>query len=319
MQDAEIGQRGYLITGVEEYLDPYNAALPAVAPHLKTLRTLTVDNVNQQRRIDMLARLSDEFLTGLKDRLDVRRHEGFEVARLAVLKGKSKALMEDIRKVLAEMNNEEQVLVLLGLFIQHNIAQPLSDLSSTAARMATGDLSLSAPADHRRDEVGVLLNTFSHMLQYQRAMVRVAERIAEGDLTVDVHPQSEHDALGQAFATMVASLRRITRELLEAVNVLASSASQILATTTQIAAGAAETATSVSQTSTTVEEVKQTAQVSSHKSRTVSDGAQKAAQIAQQGRQAVGETTAGMSHIQTQMATTAESIVHLSEQNQAIS
>ena len=176
----------------------------------------------------------------------------------------------------------------------------------------------SVPAHQRRDEVGVLVNTFSHMLQYQRGMLRVAEQIAAGDLTVDVHPQAEHDTLGHAFASMVATLRRINRQVLEAVNVLASSTSEILATTSQIASGAAQTATSVSQTTTTVEEVKQTAQVSTQKSRSVSESAQKAVQIAQQGRKAVGDTTAGMSDIQEQMAATADSIMRLSEQSHAI-
>ena len=76
-----------------------------------------------------------------------------------------------------------------------------------------------------------MVNTFSHMLQVsQRGMLRVAEQIA-GNLTVDVHPRSEHDTLGHAFASMVTTLRRINRQVLEAVNVLASSTSGILATT----------------------------------------------------------------------------------------
>ena len=71
----------------------------------------------------------------------------------------------------------------------------------------------------------------------------------------------------------------------------------------------------MSQTTTTVEEVKQTAQVFTQKSRSVSESAHKAVQIAQQGRKAVGDTTAGMSDIQEQMAATADSIVRLSEQS----
>jgi methyl-accepting chemotaxis protein len=210
------------------------------------------------------------------------------------------------------------VLTLVGLFLRHNIAKPLTGLSNVVARMATGDLSLSVSENRRQDEVGVLSHTFSRMLQYQRDMVRVAEQMAAGDLTVVVHPVSTHDTLGHAFATMIANFRRINTQVREAVNVLASSTSEILVTTAQIASGAVQTATSVSQTTTTVEQVKQTAQVSSQKSRSVSDSAQKAVQITQQGRQAVESSTIGMSHIQEQMAATAESIVRLSEQNQAI-
>lgn len=117
---------------------------------------------------------------------------------------------------------------------------------------------------------------------------------------------------------MVSNLRQVMQEFQEAMNVLAAAASEILATTAQVASSTAETATAVSQTSTTVEEVKQTALVSTQKSRSVSDSAQKVAQVAQHGRQSVEAATAGMEHIQQQMAATVESIVRLSEQSQAI-
>ena len=112
--------------------------------------------------------------------------------------------------------------------------------------------------------------------------------------------------------------RTITHQLRESIVQLSSSASEILATTSQVASGAAETATAVSQTTATVEEVKQTAQVASQKARYVSDSAQKVAQVSLSGRKAVEDAIAGMHAIQEQMASIAESIVHLSEQSQAI-
>ena len=51
------GQRGYLITGVESFLEPYHAASPVIAPHLKALRAFTADNGPQQRRMETLERL----------------------------------------------------------------------------------------------------------------------------------------------------------------------------------------------------------------------------------------------------------------------
>jgi len=115
-----------------------------------------------------------------------------------------------------------------------------------------------------------------------------------------------------------AMTRSIAGPLRQAIGTLASSASEILATTTQVTSGAAETATAVSETTTTVEEVKQTAQVSSQKAKYVSESAQKAAQVSQAGKKAVDKTIDGMSRIQQQMESIAESIVRLSEQSQAI-
>lgn len=212
------------------------------------------------------------------------------------------------------------LLLSLGivLFLSRIIANPLNEISKSAEQMARGDLSVSIVANGRRDEVGVLAQTFSRMTQSLQEMAGFARQIAASDLRVQVKPQSERDVLGNAFATMVENLRRMISELLEGVNVLASSASEILASTTQVASGAAETGTAIAQTTTTVEEVKQTAQVSSQKAKYVSDSAQKATQVGHTGRKAVEASIDGMKRIQTQMESIAESVVRLSEQSQAI-
>jgi methyl-accepting chemotaxis protein len=167
----------------------------------------------------------------------------------------------------------------MTLVLDRMISRPLKAVAGVAARVATGDLTASVPADRRRDEVGALTQTFAQMLD---------------------------------------NLRKMNREIREGVNVLASSASEILAATTQVAAGATETAAAVNETTSTVEEVKHTAQLSSQKAKFVLDAAQKAAQISQGGKKAVEETVAGMGRIREQMESVAASIVRLSEQSQAI-
>jgi methyl-accepting chemotaxis protein len=167
----------------------------------------------------------------------------------------------------------------MGVSLHRSLANPLKEITRIAERVAASDLTVSISFDGRRDEVGVL---------------------------------------GQTFRQMVANLRGVTQEIREGVNVLASSASEILASTTQVASGAAETATAVSQTTSTVEEVKQTAQVSSQKAKYVSESAQKSGQVSQTGKKAVEDTVAAMNRIREQVDSIAESIVRLSEQSQAI-
>lgn len=149
----------------------------------------------------------------------------------------------------------------------------------------------------------------------------MAERIAAGDLTIELPGAGRTDEVGvmqAAFTKMVSGLRDITRQIRDATAVLAASATEIMAATTQLASSAAETASAVAQTTTTLEEVKQTSQVSSQKARTVSDEARKAAEVAGSGRRSVEETIEGMGGIQRQMSAIAESIINLSTQSQAI-
>ena len=132
-----------------------------------------------------------------------------------------------------------------GFVITRNIATPLKEVSRAAQRIAAGDLLVDLPSNGRRDEVGVLTQTFSRMTQSLKQMSEVAKEIAKGDLRVEPTPQSEKDVLGNAFFAMVGDLRKAMREIGEGVDVLGASTSEILATTKQVATGAAETATSV--------------------------------------------------------------------------
>jgi methyl-accepting chemotaxis protein len=198
------------------------------------------------------------------------------------------------------------------------MARPLKEISQAAAQMASGDMMIQLSTNHRADEVGILIQSFQRMTQYMQEMATVAETIARGDLRVRVKPRSGKDTFGNTLSTMIESLRKATIEITEGANVLASSATEILAAMTQLASGAAETATAISETSTTVEEFKQTAQLSSQKAKAVSESSQKATQVAQTGRKSVEASLEDMRRIQRQMVSIAETIVRLSEQGQAI-
>jgi len=206
----------------------------------------------------------------------------------------------------------------MTLSMNRAIAKPLTEIAGLAERIAAGELDLDVPSTGRTDEVGKLIQMFRRMVENIKGYAQTTSRISAGDLSVTVTPQSEKDVMGNALATMRDSLRKITGEIIEGVNVLASSSSEIMASTNQVAAGATETAAAVSETSTTMEEVKQTAQVSSKQARNVADANQKAVQVAQMGRRSVDDSIAGMGRIQGQMAAIADSIVRLSEQSQTI-
>ncbi|RYF08392.1 MAG: response regulator [Comamonadaceae bacterium] len=73
LKNAETGQRGYLLTGEERYLEPYNAAELALSQELQKLKTLTQDDPLQQRRFDQLQRLTSQKMTELRDTIALQR------------------------------------------------------------------------------------------------------------------------------------------------------------------------------------------------------------------------------------------------------
>lgn len=348
LKDAETGQRGYIIAGEDSYLQPYDQAISQVDQRLKEARDLTSDNPRQQKRLDALQLLVASKFAELKATIDLRRNQGFDAAVKVVKTNQGKNTMDGIRKIVGEMEGEENALlkqrtdtarsdarfaglttlygtllcfIILagaGFLITRNITAPLGKVTQTARKIQSGDLAIDLMPASRKDEVGMLTESFNQMAAWLQGMARLADRIASGDLSVQVAPQSEKDILGKAFQQMVENLRRVNREIQEGMNILGSGVTEILAMTTQVAAGAAETATAVSETTTTVEEVKQTAQMATQKAKYVSESAQKSAQVSQAGKKSLQETVEGMERIQGQMGSIGESIVRLSEQSQAI-
>jgi len=111
LKDAETGQRGYIIIGEDRYLEPYQTGILAVNQIIQNLRALTADNPNQQRRIDALEPLVAAKLAELKETIDLRRDKGFHAAAKVIRTDRGKRVMDDIRGIIAEMSNEEGVLL----------------------------------------------------------------------------------------------------------------------------------------------------------------------------------------------------------------
>ncbi len=107
LKDAETGQRGFLITNLDNYLEPYNSAGSAVAAAVAEVRQLTSDNPTQQGRLDDLEPLIAAKFDELQETIDLRRGAGFDAALAVVLTDKGKAVMDNIRRVIGEMSGDE--------------------------------------------------------------------------------------------------------------------------------------------------------------------------------------------------------------------
>jgi methyl-accepting chemotaxis protein len=109
--NAETGQRGFVITANEEFLEPYTAALGLIDKIFAEVRLLTLDNPAQTRRLDDLHPLIDGKLAVLKRNLAQRRATSLEVTAAAIAGGEGKQLMAQIRSIVREMDDEEQRLL----------------------------------------------------------------------------------------------------------------------------------------------------------------------------------------------------------------
>ena len=108
MKDSETGQRGYVITGDESFLQPYQAGSGGVAAVVKQLLQLTIDNPSQQARLARAQPLIAEKLAELSRVIELRRNVSLEEAVKLVRSGEGKRMMDDLRAVMGEMEHEER-------------------------------------------------------------------------------------------------------------------------------------------------------------------------------------------------------------------
>ncbi|OYU92284.1 MAG: histidine kinase [Bradyrhizobiaceae bacterium PARB1] len=107
-QDAETGQRGFLLTGNERYLDPYNSALSAIPVKLAEIERLTEAAPDQAPRLAALRGHVTAKLAELQQTIDLRRtHGGLDDALRVVNSDRGKVEMDGIRTQIAAMAREE--------------------------------------------------------------------------------------------------------------------------------------------------------------------------------------------------------------------
>jgi methyl-accepting chemotaxis protein len=92
------------------------------------------------------------------------------------------------------------------------IAKPLADLVPIAKAVSAGDVDQNVQVKSG-DEVGQVTQAFADVISYMKEMASAAGRISDGDLTVQVKPKSDKDAMSNAFVTMAATLRSLKGEI----------------------------------------------------------------------------------------------------------
>jgi|GEM_PF-3100612 len=104
-RDAETGQRGFVITGRDEYLEPYSDATPQIAREFDRLSSLLKGDVWQEQRLARLQALMNRKHRELAKGIGMRRTQGFEAAQAAIMTDTGKAFMDQARATVAEMED----------------------------------------------------------------------------------------------------------------------------------------------------------------------------------------------------------------------
>ena len=107
LKDAETANRGYIITGNEEYLAPRAQALPVIKNTMANLRRQSEGDPDQLRRLDALSPLIAAKLDVLSRGINLRRDSGYAAAAHLIASGEGRTIMDQIRAVTNGIEQEQ--------------------------------------------------------------------------------------------------------------------------------------------------------------------------------------------------------------------
>jgi methyl-accepting chemotaxis protein len=314
LENAEANQRGYVITGDEQYLESYRVAVKDIDQAFRGMRKVT-QNARQQRRMDLLEPLLHSRLDLLRETTELRKQKGFEAAQELIKTDRARKVMDEIRKLLREMNEEEYDLLKGRTVAEEAKAKAATESARTAMWVIGGGTLLALGIV----SVGGYFIVRSITVP-MRHLVRGTEIVGRGqfDHRLNSSAKDEIGELARALDRMAEKRQQAAEGFREAVSRLASAGGEILASTAQHAAGAQEQAAAVAQTVTTVDEVTQTAEQAAQRARGVGEAVGRTAEISQSGRKVVEDSITALAVLKEQVEATAGNILALAEQAQQI-
>jgi CheY-like chemotaxis protein/CHASE3 domain sensor protein len=197
LKDAETGQRGFLLTGDERFLNPYNGAYDKALAELSEVKSLTSDNPVQQRFIDSLDDNIDLRLKQLAILIEQKKR-GQPVTNADLEKGR--LYMDEARRLVRKMTSVEQSLLQERIDQQNKLAGNTPLLIIVAAAMSivitlvffvriTGDF-------NRRTALQKELQEKDEDISRRITLIQtIAEKIAAGDYSVRTKDEGK-DGLG---------------------------------------------------------------------------------------------------------------------------
>ena len=104
---AETNQRGYLITGSDQYLAPYREAIDTLEAQIRRIGSLTRDNNMQQDRVAYLATQVEQRSDEMDQAIFTRRTKGLPLAKSVVTVNQQNRTMDTIQDITGQIREEE--------------------------------------------------------------------------------------------------------------------------------------------------------------------------------------------------------------------
>ncbi len=223
------------------------------------------------------------------------------------------------------------VAVGVALAISRRLARGISAVGRAAKKIARGEIDQRVEVTSR-DELGEMASDFNAMTDYLTATAELAETIASGDLSVEVTPRSDKDALGNALADMTHGLRSLvgsindatgtmndsTRRIADSSENAGRSVNEVSTAITDVAHGNERQVASIDEARRVAEQVASAAESGAEIARRTAEAVENARMVASGGADAVTRAAEAMDAVRESSQAATDAISQLGEKSDQI-
>lgn len=309
MVDMETGQRGFMLVGKDEYLEPFHKGKKVFNKMIAQGQKLTSDNPTQVKRWKKVAAMKERWLAEAANPEIAARREvdknnlTIEDVALKMQNGPGKKIMDALRITLNEIISAEEVLIDVRAKEQETTAIFAESVAIIGTLIAI--IIGAAVAFFVSRGIIVPLNATNKMLK------DIAE--GDGDLTVRV-PINTKDEIGEMginFNAFITKLQSIIGEIAGATSQLAASAEEMAAITEETSSGVESQKDETVQVASAITQMTATVQEVANNAESATSAAADADSEAKAGNQIVSSTVQAISELATEVESSASVIEKL--------
>jgi signal transduction histidine kinase/DNA-binding response OmpR family regulator/CHASE3 domain sensor protein len=246
--DLETGQRGYVLTHDERFLEPWRDAHRSIGREADLLLRLLADEPEQRERAVAIRQAIQSYVQDYSDPLVTTARADPDAGKLVVAAGEGKRMVDGLRAQFRRLSAVEEqladsqaqhtsaegrrairlaawgvaaavaLMVAFGAYLARAVVRPVRKLSAAAVRIAGGDLAARVPerAAGELGTLGVAFNAMAHSLEESRDELETQNRELELQASEleDQHSQLEvtNDELDAQRSELERALAAIAEE-----------------------------------------------------------------------------------------------------------
>lgn len=146
------------------------------------------------------------------------------------------------------------IMSYLSFSVLKSMRLSLEELKKAAKNLAEGNIEGSLEK-HCDDEFGELIDEVQKVVENTRYQTEIADRVAAGDLTVDVQVRSQKDVLGKALSKLVEKNYHALSNVNDAANQVMTSSSQVASASEALAQGSTQQASAIEEITASIDDI----------------------------------------------------------------